>query len=265
MTQFTQRIVRLTACGLCLLFATSPVLKAADAKDVFEPRVFTDDNGRRLPYRLMIPLNYDKQQKYPLVLFLHGAGERGDDNAKQLIHGMNDFAKDENRTKYPAFVIAPQCPTGQKWADVDWGADTHALPVKPSESMQLTLDLLVALQKEFSIDAKRLYVTGLSMGGYGTWDVISRYPGMFAAAVPICGGGDEKQAGLLSKLPIWVFHGDQDKAVKPERSRNMVEAIKKAGGKPLYTEYEGVGHNSWDRAYSDPKMMEWMFAQKLEK
>src|SRR5207244_7702516 len=119
-----------------------------------------------------------------------------------------------------------------------------------------------ALQKEFSIDPKRLYITGLSMGGYGTWDLISRHPELFAAAAPICGGGDEDQAEKIAKLPIWIFHGAKDQAVPVERSRNMVTALKKAGGEPKYTEYPDVGHDSWVRAYKDPELFAWLFAQK---
>lgn len=260
-----KRVLCLGAAGLTwmLSFLSAQPVSAADAKELFEARQFTDADGHKLNYRLMTPRDYDPKQKYPLVLFLHGAGERGDDNVAQLVHGMNDFAKDENRKKYPAFVLAPQCPAGKKWVEVDWGADSHQQPPLPSESLQLTLDLVTALQKEFSIDLRRLYVTGLSMGGYGTWDLIQRYPTMFAAAAPVCGGGDETKANLLVKVPIWAFHGDADKAVKPQRSRNMIEAIRKDGGKPIYTEYPGVGHNSWVNAYSDPKLMEWLFAQKL--
>lgn len=235
---------------------------AADAKDVFEARTFSEADGR-LPYRMMRPADYDAKQKYPLVIFLHGAGERGDDNLVQLVHGMNDFAKDENRQKYPCFVIAPQCPREAKWVNVDWSSDSHKLPAEPSDALKLTLNLIAALQKEFSIDPQRLYITGLSMGGYGTWDAISRRPAMFAAAVPVCGGADEEQAARLVKVPVWAFHGEQDTVVKPERSRRMIKAMEAAGGKPKYTEYPGVGHNSWVKAYSDPAMMGWLFSQKL--
>ncbi len=248
-------------CAMFALVLPGRSLLAADPREVFEARVFSGGEGKKLNYRLMRPQDYDASRKYPLVLFLHGAGERGDDNVAQLVHGMADFAKDENRAKYPCFVLAPQCPKGQKWSDADWSSDRSELPAKPSEAMQLTLDVIAALQKEFSIDDHRLYVTGLSMGGYGTWDLIARFPERFAAAVPVCGGGDEKQAKRLVRIPIWAFHGDQDMAVKPIRSRNMIAAIKEAGGEPKYTEYPGVGHDSWVKAYSDPEMLKWMFAQ----
>lgn len=240
------------------------LLLADDAGQSFQSRTFRNEAGQTLPYRMLFPLQFQRDRQYPLVLFLHGAGERGSDNQVQLVHGMNDFAKPENREKYPCFVVAPQCPEKKLWADVDWSSDSHTMSEKPSETMQLVLQLLDSLEREFPVDTKRIYVTGLSMGGYGTWDLIQRFPGRFAAAAPVCGGGDEKLAGRIVKVPVWVFHGDLDTAVKPERSRRMVEAIRQAGGKPIYTEYKGVGHDSWKPAYADPKLMEWLFAQRLE-
>lgn len=244
-----------------LLFVGSGVAFSAE---FYEARVYKNEKGEALKYRLMVPKDYSPSgtEKYPLVLFLHGAGERGDDNGKQLVHGTKEFAKDENRQKFPCFVIAPQCPDGKKWSEVDWSADTHKQPEEESISLKLARELMASLEKEFRIDTKRLYVTGLSMGGYGTWDLVSRTPDLFAAAIPVCGGGDETQAERLTKLPIWVFHGDKDTAVKPERSRRMVEAIKKAGGSPKYTEYPNVGHDSWSQTYSNPDVIAWLFAQR---
>jgi predicted peptidase len=231
---------------------------------LLDKRTFTGERGGKLPYRLLKPDDYDAKKSYPLVVFLHGAGERGSDNDKQLIHGVAEFVRDENRKKYPCFLIAPQCPDGKKWVEVDWGAASHHMPAEPSQSEALVLELIAALQKEYSIDAKRIYVTGLSMGGFGTWDLICRKPGLFAAAVPVCGGGDEMQAAKIAQLPIWAFHGAKDDAVKVSRTRNMIEAIKKAGGHPKYTEYPKEGHASWVPAYKDAEMMKWLFEQKLK-
>jgi predicted peptidase len=192
------------------------------------------------------------------------SGERGDDNSRQLIHGGAEFVTPENRKQYPCFLIAPQCPAGKRWVEVDWGAAAHIMPKEPSESMALLLELIPALQKEYKIDPKRIYVTGLSMGGFGTWDLVARKSEWFAAAVPVCGGADEGTAKSIVKVPVWVFHGDKDTAVKPERSRHIVEALKKAGGEPKYTEYKGVGHDSWTPAYKDAEMMKWLFSQKRE-
>jgi predicted peptidase len=138
---------------------------------------------------------------------------------------------------------------------------THKMPEKPSSPAQLALDVIAEMQKEHPIDGDRLYVMGLSMGGYGTWDLIQRYPDLFAAAVPICGGGDESSADRI-KAPVWAFHGDQDQAVPVARSRNMIDALKKAGRQPKYTEYPGVGHDSWRNAFADKELLTWLFAQK---
>ena len=249
--------------SLMLLFAMPAAFAAAadDHRDRFEARSF-DDRGFTLPYRLLKPKDHDPQVKYPLVLFLHGAGECGNDNFKQLVHGMNDFASDEIMTKHPAFVIAPQCPEGRKWVEVDWRLEAHALPESPSVSLEATLRLIDALQKEFAIDPSRIYFTGLSMGGYGAWDALARKPELFAAAAIICGGGDPAVAARFKNVPIWAFHGDQDDVVKPQRSREMIEALKAAGGIPKYTEYKGVGHDSWTRTYSNPELYAWLFAQR---
>jgi predicted peptidase len=256
------RCLLLFALFLPLLTFANMDADAADNRDRFEARTYTDGAGEKLNYRLLKPKDYDPNRRYPLVLFLHGAGERGDDNTKQLVHGMNDFASDEVMAKYPCFVVAPQCPNDAKWVEVDWGAAKHTAPEKPSRALRLSVETIEALKKEFSVDDKRLYVTGLSMGGYGTWDAIERKPDYFAAAAPICGGGDEANAKKLAKLPIWAFHGDKDTAVKPERSRDMIAAIKAAGGEPKYTEYPGVGHNSWSATYSNPEFYAWLFAQE---
>lgn len=235
-----------------------PAMSGAADAPALEKKTFTDPAGKTLPYRLLKPESYDPKQKYPLVIFLHGAGERGNNNEAQLVHGVPEFAKPENRQKYPCFLIAPQCPRGDRWADWDAKQQTS----KPLEPLRLVSELIDQVQKEYSIDPNRIYVTGLSMGGYGTWDLIERYPDRFAAAVPICGGGDPSKAATIAKLPIWAFHGGKDPVVKPELSRTMVEALKKAGGQPKYTEYPDVAHDSWVPAYREPEMFAWLFAQK---
>jgi predicted peptidase len=238
------------------------MLPAADNLSRFVENVYADSAGHKLPYRMLSPAKIEPGRKYPLVVFLHGAGERGSDNKRQLVHGMNDFASDEIMAKYPAFVIAPQCPEGKKWVEVDWGAAQHTMPEKSSESLAACFELIDSLVKEEPIDSQRIYITGLSMGGYGTWDAIQRRPDLFAAAVPICGGGDTAGAAKMKDVPIWAFHGDADMAVRVERSRAMIKAIEAAGGRPKYTEYPQVGHNSWSRTYADPALYEWLFAQK---
>ncbi len=243
------------------LFAGVPSL-AADWTEMFETRTYTDAQDGKLRYRLLKPQDYDPQKKYPLVLFLHGAGERGDDNQGQLRWGMQEFASDEVRSKYPAFVVAPQCPNGQQWVDTPWSADQHTMPQEPTPALAKTLDLLQQLQKEFSIDPGRVYVTGLSMGGFGAWDAIQRHPERFAAAAPVCGGGDPAFAKQLATVPVWAFHGAADTVVKPHRSRAMVEAINKAGGHAKLTEYPNTGHNSWSPTYANPELYKWLFSQR---
>jgi predicted peptidase len=244
-----------------VVLAMTSVLPAADNRDRFEVRTFTDGDYK-LPYRLLKPKDYDVRQKYPLVIFLHGAGERGDDNEKQLIHGMNDFAADEIMTEYPAFVIAPQCPSGEAWGGISRLAKSPTPDGKLSPALAATLKAFAALQKEFSIDDQRIYITGLSMGGYGTWDALAKRPELFAAAAPICGGGDTSQVSKFKDIPIWAFHGADDRTVPVERSREMIEALKAAGGNPRYTEYAGVGHNSWAQTYSNPELYAWLFGQR---
>jgi predicted peptidase len=145
---------------------------------------------------------------------------------------------------------------------VDWNLPSHTMPTKPSVPLKLAFELLDKLTAELPVDKQRLYVTGLSMGGFGTWDAIARRPQYFAAAIPICGGGDTAQAPKLVSLPVWAFHGDKDPVVKPNRTRDMIETIRKAGGTPKMTMYPGVQHDSWNHAYADPAVLEWLFAQK---
>jgi predicted peptidase len=252
-------LIALIGCIAGGMMTTASGDNIADKR--FETRVFKrgDDS---LPYRLLRPKDYDPDRRYPLVTFYHGAGERGDDNVKQLVHGMNDFASDDAMEKFPCIVIAPQCPEGVQWVDTPWSADSHSMPDQPTEPMRLSLELIEGLQAEFSIDANRLYVTGLSMGGFAVWDAIQRYPTRFAAVVPVCGGGDTTLAKQIVAVPVWAFHGDADTAVKTKRSRDMIAALKAAGGSPKYTEYPGVGHNSWAATYANRDMFAWLFAQR---
>jgi predicted peptidase len=241
--------------------ATSP--QPADPLKVFEASV-SNGVGGALPYRLLKPIDFDPQKKYPLVLFLHGAGERGDDNEKQLVHGGRNFADEALRRRHPAFVVVPQCPTGKKWVEVPWDAAGHTSPEDPGETMHAVFGLIDALQKEFPIDKNRIYGVGLSMGGYGTWDILQRKPELLAAAAPICGGGDPSLAEAFKKTPVWAFHGDADPAVPVNRSREMIKAVEAAGGRPIYTEYEGVGHDSWTQAFDNRLVWDWLFAQRKE-
>jgi predicted peptidase len=250
------------ACTAAFAALTGSISFAADWSDMYEARVYADPEDGKLLYRLMKPKDYDAQRKYPLVLFLHGAGERGEDNMAQLKWGCEDFASDKNRKQHPCFVVVPQCPENEQWVDVPWTADRHTMPEKPTAALRMSLELLAALEKEFSIDADRVYITGLSMGGFGVWDAVQRHPDRFAAAAPVCSGGDPQFAERIAHVPIWAFHGAKDTVVKPHRSREMVEAIQAAGGRPKHTEYPDASHNSWTPTYANPELYAWMFGQR---
>jgi predicted peptidase len=208
---------------------------------------------------------YEAGKKYPLILFLHGAGERGDDPKKLLPHFPTQMAKPEWRKKFPCILVVPQCRNGKQWVKAPWGdKDSTPMAKEPSGDLQMAIAVLEKSLKTLPVDKGRVYLTGLSMGGYGSWELAMRRPELFAAVAPVCGGGDESQAAKLKNIPVWAAHGDADRVVWPIRSRRMYEAIKKAGGKKSqYTEYTGVGHNSWTKFYADAKgVVPWMLEQK---
>jgi len=216
----------------------------------FQTRTFKGKSGLVLPYRLYVPTTYTVDKPLPIVLTLHGSGERGSDNVSQI--SANElamlWAADSNQTKYPSFVVAPQCPANGSW----WSSGNE---------IKTVIELLDSLGREFSLNPNKLYVAGLSMGGFGAWGLIATYPNKFAAAVPICGGGDTSKAVLLKSTPIWAFHGASDPLVPVAGSQQMIAAIKKAGGTPKYTEYPGVGHDSWVKALREPELVPWLFSQ----
>jgi len=245
---------------LALLAMVLPV--ASRAADDYEARTFIGADGAQLGYRLLKPLNFDATKTYPFVLFLHGAGERGTDNQAQLKNGAPLFLKPEVRDKFPCFVLAPQCPPDKTWTAVkDWKGPNPFVE-EPTEPMKMVFGAVQAVLKEFPIDQERLYVTGLSMGGYGTWDIITRQPNRWAAAVPVCGGGDVSKIAPAKSMAIWAIHGAIDPVVPVIRSQEMIAALEAAGGKPLYSEYPYVKHDSWTTAYGEPELLPWMFAQK---
>ena len=252
-------------CPVLMCLLASPSLLWGGGADLYEKATFSAD-GQKLLYRVLKPAKIEAGKKYPLVLFLHGAGERGDNNAAQLVHGSTLFTKPANREKYPCYAIFPQCPNGKQWVQVPWGdKKPHVSPKEPSEPLRLTKQMLDQFLKDNPVDADRIYVTGLSMGGFGTWDFAQRYPDFVAAAAPICGGADDSTAAKIKLIPVWAFHGSADTAVWPERSRSMVEELKKVKGNVRYSEYEKVGHDSWNRAFAEPELLPWMFAQKRGK
>lgn len=214
-------------------------------------------------YRLYVPKPLDPGRRYPLIFFLHGAGERGDDNQKQMRHFPELFKRRAYREKFEAIIVAPQCRVKKRWADVPWDTQQSSkLTKNPSHQMRAALLALDEVIAKHPVDEDRLYLTGLSMGGYGSWYLATRQPKRWAAVVPICGGGPEADAARLAGVPLWAWHGGADRVVPVERSRRMIEVIKRAGGAPKYTELKGVGHFSWPQAYAIDGALPWMFEQR---
>ncbi len=243
----------------------------AQGMDVFEKRTFSRD-GKTLQYRISYPKDYKKSRRYPVLTFLHGSGERGSDNESQLTHGGALFASDSVREGFNAIVIFPQLPSDSTWNYFSNKKDKSSptgrsidlsfmrTPTNPALLVKLLLDSLV--QKKVA-DPKRMYIGGLSLGGFGTFDMIERYPDFFAAAVPICGGGDTAMARVYGKKPaIWIFHGDADKSVDVKNSRMNYAALQLAGADVKYTEYPGVGHNSWDNVFRETALLPWLLSKK---
>lgn len=224
--------------------------------------------GKSLPYRLVKPAAVEAGKTYPLVLFLHGAGERGTDNTKQLVWfwdaGTPRVLNRQDFLDAKAFAVIPQCPDGKQWVDVPWAKGSYASP-PASEPLRLTLDLVDSLTKELPVDPDRVSVVGMSMGGYGAFDAAQRRPDLFSAVVSVCGAGDLSKAKAIAHVPVWAFHGDADTVVPVSGSREMVAALKKAGGSPRYTEYPKTAHDSWSPAFAEKEFWAWVLAQKRGK
>jgi len=189
----------------------------------------------------------DEGKAYPLVIFLHGRGAGGRDNEKHLGSSAKSFASQENYAKRPCLILVPQCPDDK----IGWLGTTQ----------DDLLKLIKLAAESLPVDRTRIYLTGLSMGGFGTWFALAREPELFAAALPVCGGGDPGKAQTICKIPIWAFHGADDNVVPPSFSQKMVEALKKVDGNIKYTELPGVKHNAWDTVYADAAVHEWLFSQ----
>jgi predicted peptidase len=238
-------LLSLVATGL--LFAISGAIWAADSKaqaDVGQqkPAALARTTKVTMKYLIYLPKDYGQKDSWPVLLFLHGSGERGDNLDLVKTHGPPKLISAGKQ--FPFIVISPQCPNGQWWQPVELAT------------------LLDEILEKYKVDQDRIYVTGLSMGGFGTWSLAAFQPTRFAAIVPICGGGEVYWAETLAHIPAWVFHGAKDPAVPLERSKQMVEALKKNGGNPKITNYPEAGHDSWTQAYNTPELYEWLLQQK---
>ncbi|WP_142785521.1 carboxylesterase family protein [Changchengzhania lutea] len=225
------------------------------------------NNQDTLQYRIMYPKNFDKTKPYPIVLFLHGAGERGNNNKTQLVHGSSVFASKKNRKNFPAIVIFPQCPKTSYWANAKIDRSTKPiklefpLDIDPTKQLDLVMQLMDNMLAKPYVDDTRIYVGGLSMGGMGTFEILYRKPELFAAAFTICGAGNPEATEKYAKTtPLWVFHGANDDVVNPQSSVDMISGILKYGGKPNFTLYAKDNHNSWDSAFSEPNLLSWLFS-----
>lgn len=235
----------------------SPAIMAQSAQDAQQSKSFKGKLNRAVSanYLLFLPRDYaaQKSKRWPLILFLHGAGERGTNIWKVAVHGPPKIVKD--KPDFPFIVVSPQCPTGQRW---------------DNDVLSALLDEVIA---KYKVDKSRIYLTGLSMGGFGTWNLGLAQPERFAAIAPICGGGDpiallladQKKARAIKSLPVWVFHGAKDPVVKVEESQRMVDALKRAGCKEVeFTIYPEAEHDSWTETYNNPKLYDWFLAHKRQ-
>ncbi len=249
-------------CFISLFFARS-----AHAQEFAATGQDCSQNG--MACRYWLPEGYDQGTKYPLLVFLHGAGQRGTDNRAHVedwgVELLQTVLSAENRAQYPAFVLAPQCPSeGEaQWVDWPWANGSYDIgQIGESAPLKEARLMLARLQTKYSIDADRLYVTGTSMGGFGAWDLVSRTPELFAAAVPTDGGGSPQAAKRLQNLAVWAFHFADDGSVPVSSDREMFAALAAAGARPIYSEAERGGHGAQGYAIGSPGLLAWLFAQR---
>jgi predicted peptidase len=252
----------LGAAGIVILamLLTARPARAQDVVDGFVAQSFETRACTRLPYRLFVPDAANSGQPLAMVVYLHGAGGSGVDNLKQITGGNTAgthlWTVPSVQTRYPTFVIAPQIPAGAAWNPADSALSPHGLEI---------LDLVADLAGRYAIDRDRIYLVGQSLGGMGVWDLVAKRPDFFAAAVPVAGQGNPVRIIQARNVAIWAFHGARDKTIPAARSREMVDALKNAGGLVKYTEYPEEGHVVWERVFSDPRLPEWMFSQRRGK
>jgi predicted peptidase len=235
----------------CLMTTSAALATIPEAREWRAP------DGTSVKYRWSAPHPVEPGKTYPLVLFLHGAGERGDDNKAQLKHGVIPIIEGARKLGKPVFLIAPQCPADRWWSPVDSTRTRLSAADQPNTLLEAVLSLVTEIQKNHPVDPKHFHVTGISMGGFGTWDLLGRATDRIASAVPICGGGSPLLAARFKDIPVWAFHGEADDVVPVQATRDMIETLEKAGGKPKATYYPETGHDSWTHTYENPELLRW--------
>lgn len=241
-----------------------------NASENYEKRKFYSSAGDSINYRILMPKNYNPTEKYPVILFLHGAGERGSDNELQLKHGSHLFVDEQIRNDYPAIVVFPQCSPEGYWSTIitnnnnrDYFSGVYKWP---SRDQELAMELFNHCVMNLSVDKSRLYIIGLSMGAFGTYEILARHPHIFAAAIPICGGGNlDMISRYAEQTAMWITHGDEDLVVPVEYSRSVYAELKKYNSDVKYTEYKGVGHDSWDNTFEEPELLKWLFSKQRDR
>lgn len=236
---------------------------------LFEKKQFISSSGDTLDYRILFPENYHADKDYPLVLFLHGAGERGSDNEKQLTHGAALFLAEENRRDFPAIVVFPQCPEDKYWIDISIRSqlggkgdpDFRESIKNPSEELSLVNELVENLITGEKVDQAKIYIMGLSMGSFGTFETLARWPEKYAAAVGICGGGNiSLTKNYAHETAVWITHGAKDDVVPVVLSQRLYHALKEQGANVKYTEFPEANHNAWDPTFEIPELLPWLFS-----
>ncbi len=248
--------------ALVLIFFMAQGIAAATelTKDDIDFRkgVYISQSNARLPYRLFVPLGYDVNRKYPLVLWLHGVDGRGSDNIRQLTHenqlGTHFWITSEVQMKFPAFVLVPQCPSGERWAEPEFN--------QPSKWLLMAMEALSKVQKDFAIDPDRVYLAGQTMGGIGVWSLLQNYRGKWAGAIIISAYDTFSDVPAIVEVPLWVFQGDEDSSVPVTMVRGMMTQLKKAHGNVRYTEYHKAGDQIWDKTFAEPDLVPWLSGQK---
>jgi predicted peptidase len=224
----------------------------------FRKRAYTARSGAKMPYRLFIPPQYDSAKKYPLIVWFHGGSGRGSDNENQIT-GENDkgahlWTTPSNQTAFPAFVLAPQCPRNENWSDPDLNE------INPQ--LQMALDILAGVRKDYSIDPDRIFLVGQSMGGLAVWTLLQKFPEQWAAAVVVSSYDNFTNPRGIARVPLWIFQSDMDRTVPVDLLREMVKQLKKSGGSPRYTEYHKLKREVWEQAFDEPDLLTWISTQR---